>query len=176
MTEEEGKRALTVSRPELLVDGKDTVFRDLLHIIFAFGSRLEDLRAGFGSFIELSPTQYMILLTVSQLEEAEAGISEVADHLYLSGALVTIEVNRMVKADMLAKAPNSSDRRRVVLALTERGRGALTRLAELQRPVNDALFKDISRDDFQRLHRSLRKLLSNIETAKSLLDYLQKAP
>lgn len=167
------KRRLTVSRPELLDEEGDGRFRTLLADLFAFGSRLDDARARFAAYIGLTPPQYLILIVVSLAPpDSEVGVAQVAERLYLSGAFVTIEVNKLVKIGLIEKQPHSSDRRRVHLVVTPEGIRRLERLAGLQRPVNDALFSTLDRADFDRLSDALHRLAHGAAQAIHLADHL----
>lgn len=175
MREVEGRR--TVSRPELLDrTGDDRRFRDLLYSLFAFGGSLEQARAVFARHIGLSPPQYMILIVVSHADpQAEIGVAQVAERLHLSGAFVTIEVNKLVRDGLVEKHPHSSDKRRVRLSATKFGLRQLERLAALQRPVNDALFAALDRDDFERLSDIMRRLAQGAGQAIHLANHLVEA-
>lgn len=164
---------MTVSRPELLEDGSDTRFRDLLHAIFAFSSQLQAARARFGAFIGLSPTQYMVLIAIARLAPQEAGVAQIAERLFFSGAFVTIEVNKLVKLGLVVKTPNLTDGRRVVLRTSAEGDRRLAALAEFQRPVNDALFASMKRQDFLALHRLMSALTADGDRALALAEFVE---
>jgi DNA-binding MarR family transcriptional regulator len=165
---------LTASRPDLLIDGDDRTLRTLLHDYFAFGCHLEAARAEFASYIGLSPTQYMILIAISHAPEDEpAGISQIADKLHLSGAFVTIEVNRLVAEGLVEKSAHPSDGRRVQLVVTDEGVSRLTRLAGFQRPVNDALFGMLSREEIRSFASLLSRLAANGSNALKLAGHVE---
>ncbi len=65
--------AISVSKPELQVDGSDAAFRQLLHDIFSFARHLQSARAKFADFAGLSPTQYMILIAISHHDRDGGG-------------------------------------------------------------------------------------------------------
>ncbi|MDX8464635.1 MarR family winged helix-turn-helix transcriptional regulator [Mesorhizobium sp. VK23B] len=165
---------LTASKPELLDGGEDRTLRTLLHDYFAFARNLEEARAKFASYIGLSPTQYMILILLAHSPQDEPlGINQIADRLHLSGAFVTIEVNKLVAEDLVHKSGHPTDGRRVQLVVTEEGLNRLKRLAAFQRPVNDALFGMLSHDEFGQLSRLLAKLAANGEKAVKLAGYIE---
>lgn len=164
---------MTVSRPELLEDASDTRFRDLLHAIFAFASRLQAARTRFGAYIGLSPTQYMVLIAIARLTPQDAGVAQVADWLYFSGAFVTIEVNKLVKLGLVVKAPHPTDGRRVVLRPSAEGQRRLASLATFQRPINDALFKSLKKDEFLTLHRLMSGLRADADAALAMAEYVE---
>src|SRR5690242_11025860 len=61
---------LTVSRPELLVDGTDREFRKLVHGLFTFFALHTAIRDGYAAALGLPGPQYTILLCVRNLSDA----------------------------------------------------------------------------------------------------------
>ncbi|QOZ71902.1 MULTISPECIES: MarR family winged helix-turn-helix transcriptional regulator [Bradyrhizobium] len=165
---------LTASKPELLDKEGDRTLRGLLYDYFAFGRSLEACREIFAGFVDLSPTQYLILIAIkNSTAEEPMGVNQVAERLYLSGAFVTNEINKLVSDGLLEKSPHPEDGRRVQLALTQHGMSLLTRLAALQRPVNDALFGMLTREEFKMLAQLLSRLASNADSALKLAEHVQ---
>ncbi|RXG90383.1 MarR family winged helix-turn-helix transcriptional regulator [Bradyrhizobium zhanjiangense] len=165
---------LTASKPELLDKEGDRTLRGLLYDYFAFGRSLEACREIFAGFVDLSATQYLILIAIkNSTAEEPMGVNQVAERLYLSGAFVTNEVNKLVSDGLLEKSPHPEDGRRVQLALTQRGMNLLIRLAALQRPVNDALFGMLTREEFKMLAQLLSRLASNADSALKLAVHVQ---
>ncbi|MBN8977769.1 MAG: winged helix-turn-helix transcriptional regulator [Rhizobiales bacterium] len=166
---------LTTSRPELLDDSGDQTFRELLYAYFAFGRSLDAARAKFAGYADLSTTQYLILIAVMHSRQDEPlGINQLAERLYLSGAFVTIEVNKLVSDGLIEKTTHAGDRRRVQLAVTPAGIERLTRLAAFQRPVNDALFRTLSRDEFKQLLQLLNRLAADGDQAIKLASHIER--
>ena len=165
---------LTASKPELLDKDGDRTLRGLLYDFFAFGRSLEAARAKFGSYVGLSPTQYLIMIAIknSTLDEP-MGINQVATRLRLSGAFITNEVNKLVSEGLIEKSPHPSDGRRVQLTATGQGFSLLTRLAAFQRPVNDALFGMLTRDEFRLLSQLLARLAANGDRAVMFAEYFE---
>lgn len=165
---------LTASKPELLDKEGDRTLRGLLYDYFAFGRSLEACREIFAGFVDLSPTQYLILIAIkNSTAEEPMGVNQVAERLYLSGAFVTNEINKLVSDGLLEKSPHPGDGRRVQLALTQHGMSLLIRLAALQRPVNDALFGMLTREEFKMLAQLLSRLASNADSALKLAVHMQ---
>lgn len=166
---------LTTSRPELLDDSGDQTFRELLYAYFAFGRSLDAARAKFAGYANLSTTQYLILIAVMHSRQDEPlGINQLAERLYLSGAFVTIEVNKLVSDGLIEKTTHAGDRRRVQLAVTPTGIERLTRLAAFQRPVNDALFGTLSRAEFKQLLQLLNRLAADGDQAVKLAEHIER--
>lgn len=167
---------LTASRPNLLDKDGDRTLRGLLYDFFAFGRSLEAVRAKFASYVDLSPTQYLIMIALknSTLDEP-MGINQLATRLRLSGAFVTNEVNRLVSDGFIEKSTHPSDGRRVQLTVTSQGFSLLTRLAAFQRPVNDALFGALTRDEFRLLSQLLARLAADGDHAVTVAEYFEGA-
>ena len=165
---------LTASKPELLDKDGDRTLRGLLYDFFAFGRSLEAARARFASYAGLSATQYLILIAIknSTLDEP-MGINQIAARLRLSGAFITNEVNKLVSDGLIEKSIHPTDGRRVQLTATAQGYSLLTRLAAFQRPVNDALFGMLTRDEFRLLSRLLARLAADGDRAVTFAEYFE---
>jgi DNA-binding MarR family transcriptional regulator len=132
------------------------------------------VRDRFGKAIGLSGASYSTLISIAHLEGDEGvGVNRVAEHLHLSGAFITIEVAKLVKAGFVKKRTNAEDKRRVLLTVTPAGRRLLDELAPLQAPVNDALFDVLSAREFLELKEMLAKLVPCGDRALALADYLE---
>ena len=167
------ERQATVSKAELLLDGSDAAFRQMVHDLLAFSARLEEVRSRFGSYIGLTGIQYTILISVRYLEGREGvGVRAVADHLTLSGAFVTIETTKLVKLGLLEKRPNTQDRRRVLLNVSPRGRDLLDQLAPVQREINDVLFESLDARSFASIASMATRMKVDADKALLLADYL----
>ena len=164
---------LTVSRDELLVDGSDARFRQLIHRLLAYASSLEAIRAGMGGMIGLSGIQYTILVCIAHLQGARGvGVKEIARHLSCTGAFVTIETGKLADLGMVEKRPNPDDKRRVLITVTGRARALLTGLAPVQRQINDTLFASVDGPGFAQLCELAETLTADARNAQSLIEFL----
>jgi DNA-binding MarR family transcriptional regulator len=166
------QRNLTVSRPELLPDASDDTFRQFVHDMLAFDARIQEVRSRFGRIVGLAGQKYTVLIAIAHLQHQEGGvgINEIAAHLHLSGAFVTIETNSLIKSGLVAKRTNPHDRRRVLLMTTPKAARLLDRLTVVQAPVNDALFRCLSATNFASLRRTISQLVETGDEALTLLD------
>jgi DNA-binding MarR family transcriptional regulator len=163
---------LTVNRDALLVNGSDKEFRELLHDTLAFSARILDVRNGFAAMLSLSGGQYTVLISIRQLQGAEGvGVNTLAEHLHLSGAFVTIEVNKLVAEGLVIKKPDPTDGRRVRLTISPVGVQRLSSIVPVQAPVNDALFSSLTEEEFVVLRRAMPRLVSHGDEALALLDF-----
>lgn len=176
----EARPPLTVSRPDLLSDGADVEFRQLVHRLLAFSARLETCRSGFGALLDLTGVQYTTLISIAHLEGADAngsgvGVKEVADHLGLSGSFLTIVSGQLAKRGLVEKSTNPQDRRRVHLRVTEQGRELLEGLAPIQRDVNDLLFQPLDAKRFRALNEIFADLIAAADEATALIGYYSQS-
>jgi DNA-binding MarR family transcriptional regulator len=165
---------LTVSRPELLVDGSDSDFRRLVEGLFPLLSIHTAIRDGYASLLGLPGPQYTILLCIRNLERAgPVNITTVASALRQSGSFITAETNALEKKGLLAKARGDADRRKVTISLTSSGAELLDSIASLRQRVNDVQFHCLSRQEFQVLVPLIERMVQSGEQALALLNYLK---
>jgi len=168
--------AYTVTRAALMPGGDDAEFRTFIQNFLAFGARVAQCRAGFGATLGLSGVAYTTLISISHLEGQEGvGVSRLAEHLHLSGAFITIEVNKLVADALVTKTRHPQDRRRVLLNVTEKGRQLLKRLRPIQAPVNDALFGCLTAAEFTLLAGLMARLVPCGDDACTLLNTMRDA-
>jgi DNA-binding MarR family transcriptional regulator len=157
---------LTTSRPELLEDGTDQRFRQLVHDLLAFASRLEEVRDRLGELIGLSGPRYTILISVAHLAtRQEVSVTALARHLSYSQPFVTAEVNKLVAAGLVDKRASDVDGRSVSLTITPEGLTLLAELAPRQREINDQLFAELSKATFEQLTDLVPRLVSDTDRA-----------
>lgn len=168
---------LTVTKPELMPGRADTAFRRFIHDFLAFSTRVSQCRAGFGEMLGISGIAYTTLISIAHLQgERGVGVSRIAEHLHLSGAFVTIEVSKLVEADLVNKQINRNDRRRVLLTVTPKARRLLDDLASVQAPINDALFDCLTGPEFVQLASMMQRLVPCGDRAVSILAFETKWP
>jgi DNA-binding MarR family transcriptional regulator len=157
---------LTTTRAALLVDGSDRIFRELLRDLMTMGSQLQELRAGLARHLGVSEPEYRVFLAIAQLQgEKGVSVSDVARHLGVSGAFVTMIVQRLARMGQVRKRPSATDRRGVLLTLTARGRAAMTGFSRRPQMVNDELFGDIDATEFRLLADIVRRVVAGGERA-----------
>jgi DNA-binding MarR family transcriptional regulator len=163
---------LTITRPELLNDGSDRDFRRLVHNMFAFMARHESIRDGHARQVGLAGIEYTILISIGHLGlDGDVNVKTIADHLHMSGAFVTTVTSKLQTLGLIEKTQDSADRRRISLAITEKGKALLRKLAPYQREINDVEFGPLSREDFQTISRILEALIYSSDKAFALQRY-----
>jgi DNA-binding MarR family transcriptional regulator len=152
---------ITTARPELMTDGTGERFRQLVNDLFTIAARMDAVRRRFSELVGITPPQYSILVTVAQLEGLGRGatVRAVAEQTHVSGAFVTAEAGKLVRAGLLAKRPNPSDGRSVLVSLTPKARKALEAALPHIRAVNDAFFGKLGAEEFERLSAIVARIV-----------------
>jgi MarR family transcriptional regulator, organic hydroperoxide resistance regulator len=157
----ERKQALTVTLPELLVDGSDEQFRSLVADLFAAVAGMQSLRRALANAAEISTAEFSILLATWNLQKSgRVGVSTIAKHLHVAPAHVTTEVGNLVVSGLLHKKQASQDTRAVDLTVTRQGEAVLNTLAPLLRRINDRLFAGNRADAIPVISKFLRHLVA----------------
>src|SRR5438445_11825599 len=117
---------LSVTRPEILVDGSDREFRRLIHRMLIGSARLAAVRESIAGRIGVSGTQYTMLMSVLRLQgSAGISITGLADYLEVTGPHVTGVIGKLAAQGFVRKVANPKDRRGVLVRLTPLGRRRL---------------------------------------------------
>ncbi len=156
----------TVTLPAMLTDGHDLEFRETIYLMaLAFG-RLYSCREAFGRALSLTASQFIVLIGTAHRQGRDGvTIRTLADHTQLAATHVTTEVGRLIDKGLLIKEANSRDRRSVLVRLSPKGEAAIRAVNPLLRRVNDKLFQNVSRSEFEALSRFLKKFAHNGEEA-----------
>ncbi len=157
---------LTITRPALLVEGSDQRFRELIVNLMTMSNQLQELRAGLARRLGVSEPEYRVFLAVAQLQGTTGiRVGGVARHLEVTGALVTMIANRLVRLGWIEKARNSSDSRQVLLRLTALGSDIMTRFQSAPQTVNDELFRDLTAAEFRLFGDIVQRIVAGGERA-----------
>lgn len=173
-----GSRKLpSVSRTALLDQGSDYRFRQLVQDTLAVSARLQAIREEFGRTAGLTGPQYSLIVAIAHLAESAGGttVSQLANHLHVSGTYVTAEANKLERAGLLLRAPNPNDRRSVLLQLTKSGLELLERMIPVISRINDEIFRDLTRADFELLVRLMSGLAESAADALALAQRYRRA-
>ncbi len=167
---------LTISRANLLQDGSDDAFRQLLQDMLGATARLQAIRDKFGTIAGVSGPQYSMMIAISHKEKlgAPVTVTGLADHLHVSGTFVTAEAKKLEQAGLVAKTANPADRRSVFLTLTDRGNALIDAVRPIVRAGNDEIFRDISADDFTVMRRVMASLVPALDDALALTEARRK--
>jgi DNA-binding MarR family transcriptional regulator len=161
MRDASARPPVTTARPELTADGTGERFRHLVNDLLTIAVRMDAVRARFAGLMGVTPPQYTILVTVAHLAGAPGGatVRAVAEHMHVSGAFVTAETGKLAAKGLIAKRPNPSDGRSVLVTLAPRGRKALDGALPHIRAVNDVFFGKLGAEEFERLAAAAARIV-----------------
>jgi|SRR6185312_12087761 len=166
MTAKIYKPPLTVSRGEFLVEGSDKDFRRSIYALVQCVSRLLACREAFGRELQLTPSQFAVLMGVAHSQDTDGiTIRELAEHVTMASTHVTTEVGRLERVGLLTKRPSETDGRSVCVSLTPRGEREIARVTPFIRQINDLLFRDIDARSLSVTHHVASQLILNSESA-----------
>ncbi|MCO5072930.1 MAG: MarR family transcriptional regulator [Rhizobiaceae bacterium] len=165
---------LTVSHPDLLVDGSDDRFRELIYLFVEVLGRLNMCREAFGRSIGLTGSQFAVLVGVAYRQGVQGvTIKRLAQYIHLAPTHVTTEVGRLIRRGLLVKCAADDDRRSVLVSLTDEGQEVVASVNEFVRRVNDILFDGVTSQDvlhaetlFNRLSRNSEFAIADLKVAE----------
>ncbi|WP_170328231.1 MarR family winged helix-turn-helix transcriptional regulator [Ruegeria arenilitoris] len=157
---------LTVSLDEFVNDGKDEKFRELLSVMYGFASRFQGIRKELARNLELSVTDFSVLMALYTAEDAEGlRVRLIADRLHIAAANVTASINNLEREGWIEKREDSTDSRALNISLSRKGRKALDSFTIKLRSVNDTWFAGITEDEFVHAENFMRRLIAQYQSA-----------
>jgi len=163
------KAEATVSLPNLLVDGSDAEFRELIALLYATSGRLQAMRRELAKALSVSIAEFSVLTALMYLERREESIRvrTVADHLRVSGAQVTAIVRKLESGGWVDKRTDPDDSRAVSLSLTEDAQEKLAAFAPFLCAVNDRWFDGMTRAEFAAVGKFLQRIVRQYDGANA---------
>jgi MarR family transcriptional regulator, organic hydroperoxide resistance regulator len=168
---------LTATSPVLVAGGSDHSFRRFLYDFFTVSARLETMKRYLGKRLGLTGPQYTIMMAVAELQgETGVSVGRVGEYLHVTGTFVTIESGKLMKKGLMDKRSDAQDGRVSLLSLAPKGIKALEGLFPELQQINDVFFELESRTEFERLCKSLEKLVGNAQRALALVNATRDDP
>jgi len=165
---------LSVTRPEILLDGSDREFRRLIHRMLIGQARLDAIRESIAARIGVNGTQYTMLMSVLHLQgTAGVSIGALADYLEVTGPHVTGVIGKLAASGFVRKAANPKDGRGVLVKLTPAGRKKLLQAFAFIAAVNDRLFEGVGREEYRAVASFNAKFIRNTQAT---LDWIGRQP
>jgi DNA-binding MarR family transcriptional regulator len=115
---------------------------------------------------DLSLVEYEILVRLSEREQRQMRMAQLADALAHSRSRVTHTISRMEHAGLVTRSSSPEDGRGVVATMTEQGYDLLVRMAHVHvSGVRDHLVDLVTRDDFLAVGRVMNAVSDNLVAA-----------
>ncbi|MGA2102707.1 MAG: MarR family winged helix-turn-helix transcriptional regulator [Candidatus Sulfotelmatobacter sp.] len=168
---------LTATSPVLVSGKSDHSLRKLLYDFFTVSARMETVKRYLGERLGLTGPQYTIMMAVAELQgKTGVSVGRVGEYLHVSGTFVTMESGKLIKKGFLARHSDLQDRRVSLLSLAPKGAKALQALFPELQQINDVFFELDSRAEFERLCKTLEKLVGNGQRALALINATRSDP
>jgi DNA-binding MarR family transcriptional regulator len=157
---------LTISRKSILTRGSDEQFRRMIYAFTQAASRLSAFRDVFGKDLEITPSQFAVLMSVAQCQGEEGvSIRDIADNVAMASTHVTTEVGRLKLRGLVKKKPSPVDGRSVLVTLSPKGQSEIDRVTRFVRDINDILFRDLDVETMNAVLGFSRSVIVNSELA-----------
>lgn len=124
-----------------------------------------------GKRLGLTGPQYTIMMAVAELQgEIGVSVGRVGEYLHVTGTFVTIESGKLLRKGFMEKHSDLHDGRLSLLFLAPKGGKALRSLFPELQQINDVFFELNSHAEFERLCKTLEKLVGNSQRALALIN------
>jgi DNA-binding MarR family transcriptional regulator len=171
------KFPLTATSPILVAGKSDHSLRKLLYDFFTVSARLETVKRYLGERLGLTGPQYTIMMAVAELQgKVGVSVGRVGEYLHVTGPFVTMESGKLIKKGFLERRSDLQDRRVSLLSVAPNGAKALQSLFPELQQINDVFFELGSRPEFERLCKTLEKLVGNSQRALALINATRGDP
>lgn len=141
---------------EWLTAAQQRIWRDFLAGVSRINERLDTELRPFG----LDLGEYEILVNLSEAEQLEMRMSELADKVRQSRSRLTHTVARMEAKGLILRKSCPQDRRGVIAVLTANGLTLLKQAAPYHvASVREVLVDVVDPDDFEALGRAMQAVL-----------------
>jgi DNA-binding MarR family transcriptional regulator len=166
------KSRLTISKPELIENGSDAAFRQLVQDMLSMSVRLQAMRDKFGAIAGISGPQYSMMIAIAHLRRNgdPVTVGGLGEHLHVSGTFVTAESKKLERAGLVQKNVNPADRRSVFLSLTAKGDALIDGVRDTVRTANDEIFRALSAEDFICLRRIMADMVGALDDALNITE------
>ncbi|NKB59949.1 MAG: MarR family transcriptional regulator [Alphaproteobacteria bacterium] len=160
------RSTLTVSHKELVIDGDDRDFRELIALFSAATGRMQSMRRELAKALGVSVAEFSVLTALMHLERKESvRVRSIAEHLHVAAAHVTATIKQLTQSGWVIKSIDSNDGRAVSLRLTTKAQEKLTNFAPLLCAVNDRWFAGMSRAELLVVTEFMRRLVNQYDGA-----------
>ena len=168
---------LTATSPILTSGKSDHSLRRLLYDFFTVSARMETVKRYLGERLGLTAPQYTIMMAIAELQgKSGVSVGRVGEYLHVTGTWVTMESGKLLKKGLLEKHSDLQDRRLSLLSLAPPGVKAIQSLLPELQQINDVFFELDSRPEFERLCKTLGKLVGNSQRALALINATRGDP
>ncbi len=116
--------------------------------------------------IEINPAQGRIMFVLWQNENMS--IQELAKKTSLSKSALTSMLDRLENKDYIKRTPSKTDRRKILIELTEKDKSLHDKYVQISREMNELFYKGFTNDEIDVFEEHLSRIFNNLS------DYINK--
>src|SRR5215471_14333006 len=150
---------LTISLRSFVKDGSDREFRQLIYALTRLQNQMARHVKLFAAYMGVTEAQFLMMRIIAETPDATVGY--LAQRLYVTSPFVTVEIDNLVKKNLVEKRRNPADRRSMFLSLTRKGKNLLGELSPIMRKGNDIHFRSLSEERARLLQEMINTLITD---------------
>ena len=113
--------------------------------------------------IDIGPGQGRVIFALWQ--EDGIPISELAERTALGKSTLTDSLDRLNDAGMIVRKEHPTDRRSILIKLTEKAKSLQERYLKVSQEMTDLFYEGFAQEEISRFESYLKRLLSNLSDA-----------
>lgn len=110
---------------------------------------------------EFNGAQGKILYVLWQKENIS--IIELSKTAGLANTTLTSMLDRMEEADLIKRLPDPDDRRKNLIALTDKANGLREKYEQVSQAMNEVYYKDFTEEEIIEFEKYLQRVLNNVK-------------
>lgn len=112
------------------------------------------------TFCDINEKQAMLLMLVEK-----EGMTQkmIANHLHITEATLSSNIKRLEIKELLVRTPNSQDKRKYDLNLTESGKQVVKISREISEKMKLEIWNELSEEDYELIMECIQKLKGKLE-------------
>ena len=111
--------------------------------------------------IEINPAQGRIMFALWKQDNIT--IQELATKTSLSKSTLTPMLDRLEKMNYIRRIPSKDDRRKILIALTDKDQQLQEKYLQVSQEMNDIFYKGISKEQINHFEQLLQNLYENLQ-------------
>ena len=142
------------------------VIRRFAWSIASISVHLEELRYFWGKALGISGPQWMILMALAEIDQADGvAVNVVSKKLHVDSSFITTQSKMLEKKGFIRRKTSTEDARIVQMSLTDKTYKHLAALASQQETLSEFIFAELDNGELEDLTDKLAALQNKLEKA-----------
>ena len=107
----------------------------------------------------LTVGEFEVLAALTRSEKLQLTPKQLGEHILISSGGLTNRINRLEAKDLIVRLPDPTDRRGVIVKITEQGQALAKEAVVTHMEMENILIEGLDEDEKQQLAQLLKKLL-----------------